>query len=186
MCIYQTFINKLIKRKSRMKTPEIGHKNFKSQLKTIAKDTVNAKASAVIPACMGFVADQANQDNPNFAPLTHMYNVIGNLHKPKEFKALTKKNIKEYAESIGLELRKESKAFGLRKGSNKAPFDPEFYLAIEPAAEVTPLEKFEKAIKSADNAGISMDEMLKAIGDFYEVELEAFDPIQKLEAVVNG
>jgi|TARA_B100001250_G_scaffold374148_1_gene360788 hypothetical protein len=169
-----------------MKIPEIGNTNFKSQLKTIAKDTVNAKASAVLPPCMGFVADQANQDSPNFAPLTHIYNVINDLHKPKEFKALTKKNIKEYAESIGLELRKESKAFGLRKGSNKAPFDPEFYLAIEPTAEATPLEKFEKAIKSADNSGLSMDEMLEAVGKFYEVELEAFDPIQKLEAVVNG
>ena len=165
-----------------MKIPEIGNTNFKSQLKTIAKDTVNAKASAVLPPCMGFVADQANQDSPNFAPLTHIYNVINDLHKPKEFKALTKKNIKEYAESIGLELRKESKAFGLRKGSNKAPFDPEFYLASRIEERI----KEEKAIKSADNSGLYMDEMLEAVGKFYEVELEAFDPIQKLEAVVNG
>lgn len=84
---------------------------------------------------------------------------------------MNRKNIKEYAESIGLELRKESKAFGLRKGANGGPFDPNFYQEFEVPADPTPAEKFEKAVKKAKDDGLTMEQMLEIVGSQFDVEI---------------
>lgn len=145
-------------------------RQLKTQLNSLNKDKLTEKASKVLPAGLGFIAVQANEHG-NFAPLTFMYDSIGKLVKPKEFKTLNRKNIKEYAESIGLELRKDSKAFGLRKGANGVQFDPNFYLEFEAPAEATPAEKFEKAVQAGDKAGLSMDQMLELVAAHYNVEI---------------
>ena len=149
---------------------EINSKNYKSKLNTLNKDKLNEKAAVIIPAVLSFIAVQANEHG-NYAPLTFLHDTVGKLVKPQEFKTLNRKNIREYAESIGLELRKESKAFGLRKGANGGPFDPNFYQEFEVPADPTPAEKFEKAVKKAKDDGLTMEQMLEIVGSQFDVEI---------------
>jgi hypothetical protein len=149
---------------------EINSKNYKSKLNTLNKDKLNEKAAVIIPAVLGFIADQANEHG-NYAPLTFLHDTVGKLIKPQEFKTLNRKNIREYAESIGLELRKDSRAFGMRKGANGGPFDPNFYQEFEVPAEPTPAEKFEKAVKKAKDDGLTMEQLLEIVGSQFDVEI---------------
>ena len=145
-------------------------RQLKTQLNSLNKDKLTEKAAKVLPASLGFIAVQANEHG-NYAPLTFLYESVGKLVKPKEFKTLNRKNIKEYAESNGLELRKDSKAFGMRKGANGVQFDPDFYLEFEVPADPTPAEKFEKAVKAGDKAGLTMDQMLELVATHYNVDI---------------
>ena len=143
--------------------------NFKSQLKTIHKDTIEAKASNILPLAMDFIAQQANEHS-NFAPMTHLINVIGQLSKPKTFKMLNRKTLIAHAKECGLEINKDTKALRRVNKSNMA-VNPKFWEELEVPADKTAAEKFEQAVKSAESNGLTLQQMLDVVGAQFEVEL---------------
>ena len=151
------------------KLTTINATNFKSQLKTIHKDTIEAKASDIIPLAMDYVAQQANEHS-NFAPFTHMINVIGQLSKPKAFKMLNRKTLIAHATECGLEINKDTKALRRVNKSNMA-VNPTYWQELEVPADKTAAEKFEQAVKSAESNGLTLDQMLTIVGAQFEIEL---------------
>ena len=151
------------------KLTTINATNFKSQLKTIHKDTIEAKASDIIPLAMDFVAQQANEHS-NFAPMTHMINVIGQLSKPKAFKMLNRKTLIDHAKECGLEINKDTKALRRVNKSNMV-VNPTYWQELEVPADKTAAEKFQQAVKSASDNGLTLDQMLTIVGAQFELEL---------------
>jgi len=143
--------------------------NFKPQLKTIHKDTIEAKASHILPLALDFIAQQANEHS-NFAPMTHLINVIGQLSKPKAFKMLNRKTLIAHAKECGLEINKDTKALRRVNKSNMA-VNPKFWEELEVPADKTAAEKFEQAVKSAESNGLTLDQMLTIVGAQFEIEL---------------
>ena len=159
-----------------MKAPIIKNTNFKSQLKTISKDTLNQKASLVIPAVNAFVSEQANTHG-NYSPLSYLHGQLGSIYKPKEFKTLNTKNHRDYCESIGLEFDTKSKTFHKAKGVTSIAYDAEWYKQYEAPKESTPSEKFAKAVESADKNGITLDDMMEIIAAHFDVEVATSDEV---------
>lgn len=148
---------------------KIDASNFKPQLKTIHKDTIEAKASTILPLAMDYVAQQANEHS-NFAPMTHMINVIGQLSKPKAFKMLNRKTLIAHAKECGLEINKDTKALRRVNKSNMA-VNPTYWQELEVPADKTAAEKFEQAVKFAESNGLTLDQMLTIVGAQFELEL---------------
>lgn len=151
------------------KLTTINATNFKSQLKTIHKDTLEAKASDIISLAMDYVAQQANEHS-NFAPMTHLINVIGQLSKPKAFKMLNRKTLIAHAKECGLEINKDTKALR-RVNKSNMQVNPKFWEDLEIPADKTAAEKFEQAVKSAESNGLTLQQMLDVVGAQFEVEL---------------
>ena len=143
------------------KSIEITSANFKTQMKTILKSTIEAKSSNVLEMAMVFVADQANTHS-NFAPFTYMINTIGQVVKPKDLKMLNKKTLIAHALECGLEINKDTKALRRTTTSNMK-VNPTFWTDLVIPADKTAAEKFESAVKSAASNEMTQAQMIAVI-----------------------
>jgi len=143
------------------KVTEITAVNFQSQMKTIFKSTVDAKASNVLEMAMVFVADQANTHS-NFAPFTYMIDTIGQVVKPKDLKMLNKKTLIAHALECGLEINKDTKALRRTTTSNMK-VNPTFWTDLVIPADKTAAEKFESAVKSAASNEMTQAQMIAVV-----------------------
>mgnify|MGYP003641642531 FL=1 len=143
--------------------------NFKTQMKTILKSTIEAKSSNVLEAAMVFVAAQANTHS-NFAPFTYMIDTIGQVVKPKDLKMLNKKTLIAHALECGLEINKDTKALRRVKTSNME-VNPTFWTDLDVPADKTATEKFEAAVKSAASNEMTQEQMIAVVNaQFTEVK----------------
>ena len=150
-------------------TIQITATNFKSQMRTILKSTVESKSSNVLEAAMVFVAAQANE-NSNFAPFTYMVNTIGQVVKPKDLKMLNKKTLIAHALECGLEINKDTKALRRATPSNMK-VNPTFWTELDVPADKTATEKFETAVKSAASNEMTQAQMIAVVNaQFTEVK----------------
>jgi len=146
-------------------------KQLTSRLKAANKDTVQGIVCDASVFCGAQLNEHRNAD-----PISMLYRAIPGLaSKPK---GVTQTNLRQYAESLGLELDKKDKVFRIRKGVNLKAFEAEWFNAFVKEPEALPLEaratrNMTTAIKQFMEAGLSEDEIVQRVAGIMKAMAEA-------------
>lgn len=143
-------------------------KTLQNALKRVTKGQVEA---TLIDA-MSFARDQLCEHR-NTTPLAVIYGVIPEIAgKPKGF---NRANMADFIGNIGLELDKKEGTISVPKGLNLNPtsIKAAFWIDYqEETVQKTPAEKFQVAVKSADKAGLSFEDMIEILSTITENDVE--------------